>query len=478
MGKELGVTVRKASNLSDWYTEVIQKSGMIDYSAVSGCMVLKPYSYKVWELITSFLDGEIKKLGVVNAYFPLFIPESLLVKEAEHLEGFTPEVAWVTHAGNSALGERLAVRPTSETIMYDSYKKWIRSHKDLPLKINQWCNVVRWEFKHPVPFLRTREFLWQEGHTAFATREEAEEEVLTIIKLYKKVYEELLAVPVFEGRKSEREKFAGAEYTLSVEAVLPNGKGIQASTSHFLGQNFSKAFGISFLDKDEEKRYVWQNSWGFTTRSIGIMVLTHGDDKGLVMPPRVAPVQVVIVPVLFSDKPDTNKEVLGACSELKEALKEFRVVVDDDPDKTPGWKYNEWELKGVPVRIEIGPREVESGRAVLVARDNGEKKNSHFKNVEKAVSELLNKVQKRLLLNARRKAESLIDKPSTFKGVEEAIKKGKVCLVNWCGSDECEERVRELGAKTLNSPFNGEPSGDCVACSSKASQLMLIGKSY
>lgn len=370
--QELSITVKKEENISEWYTQVIQKADLMDYTKVSGCIVFKPNSYQIWEKIQEYFDKKIKSIGVKNAYFPLLIPESLLCKEEEHVEGFTPEVAWVTHAGDTKLGERLAVRPTSETVMYDSYSKWIQSYRDLPLRLNQWCSVIRWEFKHPTPFMRNREFLWQEGHTAFATREEAVEEVYQILDFYADIYENLLAIPVNKGVKSIGEKFAGADFTTTVESLSPEGKSIQGGTSHHLGQNFAKAFDISFLDKNQKKQYVHQNSWGITTRTLAGMILIHSDNKGLVLPPRVATNKIVIVPLLFKGK---EKKVLDIANKLKEELKEFNPILDDRIEVSAGFKFNEWEMKGIPIRIEIGPRDIENNEIILSRRDSGEKQN-------------------------------------------------------------------------------------------------------
>jgi len=368
--QQLAITVKKEENISEWYTQVIQKADMIEYTKVSGCMVFKPNSYQIWEIIQDFLNQKIKKSGVRNAYFPLLIPESLLTKEEDHVEGFTPEVAWVTHAGQSELKERLAVRPTSETVMYDAYSKWIQSYRDLPLRMNQWCNIVRWEFKHPTPFMRNREFLWQEGHTAFATKEEADKEVREILQYYADVYQELLAMPVVQGRKSVKEKFAGADYSTTVEPLAPDGKVIQGGTSHHLGQNFSKAFDITFLDKNQKKQYVYQNSWGLSTRTIAGMIMFHSDNNGLVLPPRVAYNKVVIVPLLFKGK---EEKVLKKAYELAETLQEFNPIVDDDSKLSAGFKFNKWEMQGIPLRIEIGPRDVDNNEVTIAERDTGKK---------------------------------------------------------------------------------------------------------
>jgi len=375
-----GIRAKKEENFSEWYIQLIEKAELIEYSPVSGCIILRPTSYAIWESITQFLDKKIKEKGVQNVYFPLLIPENLLKKESKHVEGFSPEVAWVTEAGDSKLNERLAIRPTSETIMYDTFKKWIRSYRDLPLLTNQWANVVRWEFKHSIPFLRTREFLWQEGHTVFATQKESEEHALEMLEDYAKTYEELLAVPVIKGTKTDSEKFAGADITYSIETLLPNGKAIQAATSHCLGQNFSKAFDIKFIDKDEKTKYVYQNSWGFTTRSIGIMIMIHSDNKGLVLPPKVAMNKVVIIPILM----EKDKErVIGRTKILKKQLEKYNPILDDRDDIKPGNKFNNYEMKGLPIRIELGPRDLEKNQAVIVRRDTGEKRSVNLDDIDR-----------------------------------------------------------------------------------------------
>ncbi|MBT4351124.1 proline--tRNA ligase [archaeon] len=474
----LGMTAKKDENFSEWYTQVIQKSKMADYSSVSGCIVYRPYSYEVWEEIQDFFNKKIKKSGVKNAYFPVLIPESLLNKEAAHVEGFAPEVAWVTHGGNTKLGERLAVRPTSETIMYDSYSKWIRSHNDLPLRLNQWNSVVRWEFKHATPFLRGREFLWQEGHTVFETKNEAEDEVFEISEYYSKIYEELLAVPVIQGKKTESEKFAGAEYSVSCETFLPLGKAVQGCTSHLLGQNFAKAFDISFLDKNGKKQYPWQNSWGYSTRSLGIMIITHGDDKGLVMPPKVAPIQVVIVPILF-DK--TKKKVLKEANNIKKKLDDFKIKLDDRTDYTPGWKYNEWELKGVPIRIEFGPRDLENNQAMLVRRDTGDKKAVKLNDIEKEVKKMLDKIQKNLYETAQKRIENSIEKVKNWDEFKTATSQKKWIKAMHCGDAKCEKKIKDEtnGVKTNCIPFDQPKKlGKCVKCGKDGKYEILFAKSY
>lgn len=474
-----GITVKKTDDFSEWYTQIIQRADLIEYTDVSGCIIFRPYSYAIWESIQKYMDKLIKDRGVKNAYFPLFIPEKLLTKEKEHVEGFTPEVAWVTHAGDSKLNERLAVRPTSETIMYDAYSKWIRSHRDLPLKINQWCNVVRWEFKHPTPFLRNREFLWQEGHTAFAKKDEAELEAKDIlVNVYAETLKNLLALPAILGKKSEAEKFAGADYSLSAELFLPNGKAIQGCTSHHLGQNFAKAFDISFLDENSKKQYVYQNSWGFTTRVIGIAIMMHSDDKGLVLSPRVAPIKSVIVPILFED---TKEKVISKAREIQKILGDD-TELDLREEYSPGWKFNEWEMKGVPIRIELGPKDLENDQAVVVRRDTGDKEFVKISDLKPAVDRLLDDIHNNLYHNAK---NLLNDSASAAKTFDEFIKKiddKKLVLAPFCNDPTCEEKIKEKtnGAKSINMPFDKKLENDlkCIACDSPAKCMANFARSY
>lgn len=378
----------REEDFSQWYTDVILKADLVDYAPVRGCMVIKPYGYGIWENIQKELDRRFKETGHENAYFPLLIPESLLRKEAEHVEGFAPEVAWVTHGGNEELGERLVVRPTSETIICAMYSKWIQSYRDLPILYNQWCSVVRWE-KTTRPFLRTAEFLWQEGHTAHATEEEAQEETLRMLEVYREFAQNVLAIPMVTGQKTEKEKFAGALKTYTMEALMQDGKALQAGTSHNLGQHFAKVFDIQFLDKDGQLKYVYQTSWGVSTRLIGGIIMVHGDERGLVLPPRVAPIQLIIVPIAL------HKEgVLDKAKEIYQQLKDagIRVKLDDRDTQTPGWKFNEWELKGVPIRLEIGPKDIEKNQVVLVRRDNFEKSFVPMENLVETVKEMLDAV--------------------------------------------------------------------------------------
>ena len=474
-----GITIKKEADFSEWYTQVLQKAELIEYSDVSGCYILRPRAYAIWEKIQAYFDKKIKNSGVKNCYFPLFIPESLLAKEAKHFKGSTPEVAWVNEAGDSKLNERLAIRPTSEAIMYSAFPRWIRSYKDLPLRLNQWCNVVRWEFKHSTPFIRSREFLWQEGHSAFATKQEAEKEALEILNYYAEVYEKLCAVPVLKGKKSNKEKFAGAEYTLTVETFLPNGKAVQGATSHYLGQNFSEAFNIKFLDRDEKLKLVHQNSWGITTRSIGILIMMHSDNKGLVLPPAVADNKVVIVPILLEKD---KEKVLKTCTEVAKKLNELSPLVDDREDYTPGWKFNEWELKGIPVRIEIGPKDLDKKQAVVVTRHDGKKEAVKIDVLKDKVLRALERMQSDLLENANKHLKNSTVFVASQKDFLNALKNKKMAKGNWCNTMNCEDdiKTRSDGAKSLVIPLD-EPlvkGKKCFNCGKDASAVCYFGKSY
>ncbi|PRW57585.1 proline--tRNA cytoplasmic isoform A [Chlorella sorokiniana] len=443
---KLGLTASKEGDFGDWYSQVVVESEMISYYDVSGCYILRPYSFAIWDEIKNWFDARIKELGVQNAYFPLFITEDVLMTEKEHVEGFAPEVAWVTKSGSSELDRPIAIRPTSETVMYPYYAQWIRSHRDLPLRLNQWTNVVRWEFKHPTPFIRSREFLWQEGHTVFATKEEADTEVYQILDLYRRVYEELLAVPVCKGMKSSKEKFAGALYTTSVEAFIPtSGRGVQGATSHCLGQNFSKMFGIEFETEEKTRQHAWQNSWGLTTRTIGVMVMTHGDDKGVVIPPRVAQIQVVVIPIPNSKLgEEAVKAMLDRADAIAADLKAagVRVTVDRRDNYTPGWKYNFWELRGVPLRLELGPRDMDSGVAMLARRDNGGKQSCAWGELAAAVPKLLEQQQAEMYAKARAEFDSCIERVTTWDDFMAALERKHMALAPWCDTEESEEEVK------------------------------------
>lgn len=479
--KTQGLTVKKDQDFSEWYTQVIQKADLADYSSVSGCIVYKPASYNVWEKIKELTDKKFKEIGIKNAYFPLFIPESLLQKEEAHIEHFSPEVAWVTHGGDTKLGERLAIRPTSETIMYESYSKWIRSHKDLPLRLNQWNNVVRWEFKHPTPFLRGREFLWNEGHTCFATQKEAEKECNQIISIYKDVCEDYLALPSLIGKKSDKEKFAGALYTISMEFLMPNGKSIQGPDFHHDGQNFSKVFDITFTDKNGKKQHVWQNTFAISTRMLGVLFAIHGDDKGLVLPPRVSETQVVIVPILFND---SKAEVLKLTKNIaKKVSKKCTVHIDQREDYSPGWKFNEWELKGIPLRIEIGPRDLENNTVLVSRRDTGEKQSLPIQGIDKEISLILDQMQNDMLSKAKSFLSESIVNVDNLKDAKKAFKNKKLIFAPWCTTTECELEFKNKsnGAKSLNSPLEcSEVSSGtkCFMCSKDAQANFYFGKSY
>lgn len=460
-----------------WYTDVILKTDLVDYSPVKGCMVIKPYGYNIWENIQRELDDRFRATGHKNAYFPLFIPESLLKKEAEHVEGFAPEVAWVTHGGSEELAERLVVRPTSETIICAMYAKWIQSYRDLPMLLNQWCSVVRWE-KATRPFLRTSEFLWQEGHTVHATEEEAQEETMKMLHVYKEFAENVLAIPVIIGQKSEKEKFAGALKTYTMEALMQDGKALQAGTSHNLGQHFAKVFDIQFLDRDGQLKYGWQTSWGVSTRLIGGLIMVHGDERGLVLPPKVAPVQVVVVPIAFH-KPGVLEKARALFDALKQAG--IRAELDDRDTQSPGWKFNEWEMKGVPLRLEIGPKDIEKNQVVLVRRDTLAKEFVSMDGLTETLTDRLAQVQKGLLDKALARRENHTHTAQTLEEFKTALeeKKGFVKAM-WCGERACEDRIKEkTGATTRCMPFEQEHLGDtCFCCSEKAQTMAYFAKAY
>ncbi|XP_060735892.1 bifunctional glutamate/proline--tRNA ligase isoform X1 [Tachysurus vachellii] len=499
----LGLETKKEENLSDWYSQVITKAEMIEYYDVSGCYVLRPWSYAIWESIKEFFDREIKKLGVENCYFPMFVSQAALEKEKSHIADFAPEVAWVTRSGKTELAEPIAVRPTSETVMYPAYAKWVQSHRDLPIKLNQWCNVVRWEFKHPQPFLRTREFLWQEGHTAFATKEEAAEEVLQILDLYARVYEELMAIPVVKGRKTEKEKFAGGDYTTTIEAFISaSGRAIQGATSHHLGQNFSKMFEIMFEDpkKPGEKQLAYQNSWGITTRTIGVLTMVHGDNMGLVLPPRVACLQVIIIPCgVTVSLPEAEKELLLAqCNKYLSRLQkaEIRVKSDLRDNYSPGWKFNHWELKGVPIRLEVGPKDLKQNQCVAVRRDTGEKIILPDGELEKKIAHLLEEIQDNLFKRASADLKSNMVAVDTMAQFQKELDQGKIVQIPFCGGGDCEDWIKKttakdqdlepgapsMGAKSLCIPFQPlktlQPGQMCVSGKEPAQYYTLFGRSY
>lgn len=472
-----GITVKKSENFDEWYTQVIIKGEIADYTPVSGCLAFRPIGYGIWENIQRATDIEFKRVGIQNVYFPLFIPERLLKKEQEHVEGFSPEVAWVTHAGKSELEERLAVRPTSETIMYEVISRWVRSWRDLPLRLNQWNNVVRWEFKHPTPFLRSREFLWNEGHSIFATKEEAEAERDQILGIYKKITEEFLALPGIIGRKTDTEKFAGAEASYSIEHLLPDGKAIQGPDFHFDGQRFSKAFEISFIDRDGTRKHAWQNTWAISTREIGVMIAVHGDDKGAIIPPMVSPIQAVIVPIYTEE---TKRTVIEACTKIHKMLENYRVKLDEREHLTPGRKFYEWELKGVPLRIEVGMKEVSEGTVVLARRDTGERRKVSQEKIVSEVSYELDQIQKNLYRRAKKFLDENIHIVSDLNIIKKEVKeKGGIFRAGWCGSAECEKKIKEeTGAKIINLSLDIAASGKCIYCNKEAVYVANIARSY
>ena len=456
-----------------WYTDVVIKTKLVDYGPVKGTMVIRPYGYAIWENIQAELNKRFKENGYENAYFPLLIPMSFFTKEAEHVEGFAPEVAVVTHAGGEELAEPLAIRPTSETIIGNMYSKWLQSYRDLPILINQWANVMRWE-KTTRPFLRTSEFLWQEGHSAFASAEEAEAETAKMLAVYKEFAENCLAIPVICGRKTEKEKFAGAVATYGMEAMMKDGKSLQAGTTHFLGQNFAKAFDIKFLDKDGAQKYAYTMSFGVSTRLIGALIMAHGDQRGLVLPPVVAPVQVVIVPIASK-----KGGVLEKCAEIKTELEKAGVRVKlDDTDNSPGWKFNEWEMKGVPLRIELGPRDIEEGKALIFRRDNLEKIAYSLDRLADTVKDLLKAEQKDMLGAARVRRDSRIVYADDLDGILKGVDGGNFVKAGWCGCRECEDKVKSYAQATARVFAEGESAETCAICGKKAKHVVIFARAY
>lgn len=456
-----------------WYTDVVVKTKLVDYGPVKGTMVIRPYGYAVWENIQNELNKRFRKNGYENAYFPLLIPMSFFTKEAEHVEGFAPEVAVVTRAGGEELSEPLAIRPTSETIFGNMYSKWLQSYRDLPILINQWANIMRWE-KTTRPFLRTSEFLWQEGHAAFASEKEAEAETLKLLAVYKEFAENCLALPVICGRKTEKEKFAGAVATYGMEAMMKDGKSLQAGTSHFLGQNFAKAFDIKFLDKDGAQKCAYTMSFGVSTRLIGALIMAHGDQRGLILPPAVAPVQVVIVPIAAK-----KGGVIEVCRKIKSGLKRAGVRVElDSSDASPGWKFNEWEMKGVPLRIELGPRDIEEGKALIFRRDNLEKTAYPLNGIQRTVKTLLKEVQSNLLETAKTRRDGRIVRADDLDGILNGVEGGNFVKAGWCGCRECEDRVKSYAAATARVIAEGESAEKCAICGKKAESVVIFARAY
>ena len=481
MGKEAGITVKKNDDFSEWYTQVVIKAELADYAPVKGLIVLRPDGYSIWESLKTSLDSKLAATGHRNGFLPVLIPESLLGKEKDHFAGFNPEVFWVTHSGDGEIGDKLALRPTSETLAYTMYAKWIRSWRDLPLKINFWNSALRAEIKGTKPFLRTSEFLWQEGHTAHADKDEAEKEVTGILEIYKKTVEEELAIPVITGRKSEKEKFVGAVYTLTMESLMPDGKALQMGTTHFLGQNFSKPFEVKYADKNNVESFVWQTSWGVSWRLIGGMIMVHGDDKGLVLPPKVAPIQVVIIPIYRSD--EEKEKILARCEDIRILLtaRSIRVHLDDRDQVTPGFKFNDWEMKGIPIRIELGPKDLESQNFVLVRRDNGQKQEVSL-NMDFGVNTEteLDNIHNDMFTNAKKILDERTTTLETYDEFKSELEKGTLIKAPICDNPTCEEKIKEeTGADIRVIPDGCEDDGSkCIHCGGQSKIRPLFARGY
>ena len=479
MSKEVGITVSKNDNFSEWYTQVIIKAELADYAPVKGLIVLRPDGYSIWESIKESLDSKLKETGHRNGFLPVLIPESLLAKEKEHFEGLNPEVFWVTHSGNSELGDRLALRPTSETLAYSLFSKWIRSWRDLPLKINFWNSALRAEIKGTKPFLRTSEFLWQEGHTVHATKDEAEKEVADILELYKKTIEEELAVPVITGKKSENDKFVGAVYTDTLESLMPDGKALQMGTSHFLGQNFSKPFDVKYLNETNTETFAWQTSWGVSWRLIGGMIMTHGDDKGLILPPKIAPIQVVIIPIYYTN--DDKDSVIQKAHQIKDDLSKInlRVHLDDREQLTPGFKFNDWEMKGIPIRIEIGPKDIAKKQVVLVRRHNRTKTSLNMDSLTEEISSELKNIQKEMFDAAKKILDERVVRVSEYQQFKKELENGKMIDCSWCGNQTCEDKIKEeTGADLRVIPSDNTKAETCIYCKNSGTTNVLFARGY
>ena len=480
--KETGITVKKNVNFSEWYLQVVLKTGLADYAPVKGFIVLPPYGYALWESIKDILDRKFKETGHQNGFLPILIPESLLVREEDHFAGFIPEVFWVTKAGDNNLSEKLALRPTSETLAYSIFAKWVASYRDLPLKINYWNTALRAEIKGTKPFVRTSEFLWQEGHTVHATSKEAEEEVMSILMIYNDLIQNHLAIPTLAGLKSDKEKFVGAEYTATLEGMMSDGKALQMGTSHYLGQRFSKPFEIRYLGKDSQVHFAWQTSWGVSWRLIGALIMVHGDDKGLIIPPKVAPIQVVIIPIYKSK----DEEIVKSSSdELLIELKRsgIRAHLDKREEYTAGWKFNDWEIKGVPLRINIGPRDIENHKVELVRRDIKERiLVDRVESTEHVIS-LLEEIQSNLLYRAKKLLEDNITKTTSYDILKSTVQnKGGFVLSGWCSNRQCEDKIKEeTGADIRVIPFKGQEESSstiCIYCRQPAKKIAIFGRSY
>ena len=480
MGKEIGITVKKSEDFSEWYTQTVIKSELADYAPVKGLIVLRPDGYSIWESIKSSLDAKFVSTGHRNGFLPTLIPESLLAKEKDHFEGFNPEVFWVTKSGDNELGDRLALRPTSETLAYTLFSKWIRSWRDLPLKINFWNTALRAEIKATKPFLRTSEFLWQEGHTVHMDEEEAKKEVTDILELYKKTVEEELAIPVITGKKSEKEKFVGAVYTLTMESLMPDGKALQMGTSHFLGQNFSKPFNLKYADKENVESYAWQTSWGVSWRLIGGMIMVHGDDRGLVLPPRVAPIQVIIIPIYYSN--DDKEKIQRVTQEIEKKLKEskIRVQVDNREHLTPGFKFNDWELKGIPLRIEIGPKDLEKNQVTFAIRHNRQKDDQTIAGIIDRVVSELDKIHDDMFADAKKILEDRTVEVDTYDDFKTELEKGRLIKAPICENSDCEERIKEETSADVRVITEDamDINSKCIKCSNQSVIRALFARGY
>ncbi|KAI5148881.1 bifunctional glutamyl/prolyl-tRNA synthetase [Enteropsectra breve] len=496
--QKFGLTIKKEEDFAEWYIQVIQRGELLDYYNIKGCFIMRPASMFMWSEVRKFFDSAISKMGVLECYFPLLVGKKQIEQEKAHLENFNPELAWITKCGDKELPEHVAIRPTSETIMYPSYAKWLKTYRDLPLKLNQWCNVLRWEVKSTFPFIRGREFLWQEGHTAYYDQEEAHKETYDILELYAEMYKKLLAVPVLKGRKSAKETFGGADYTLSVEAFIPgSGKAVQAATSHHLGTNFAKMFDIKVETEtsDAEKRFVYQNSWGLTTRSLGIAVMIHSDNNGFVCPPVVSPVQIIIIPVGISATTTQAeyKSLFEYTNSLRDELStKFRVQVDERTNNTPGFKYNHWEIRGVPIRLVIGFQELKDNKVFVVRRDTGKKSSVGRENINETMEKVMEEMQSDMYAKAEAERDSRIKHADSYAEFEEHLSNKNIVLVPWCEGRECEDAVAErtivkdgdmvilTGAKTLCIPFEGAECKDlkCIICQEKAKVKVYFGRSY
>jgi prolyl-tRNA synthetase len=480
--KDIGISVKKFEDFAEWYLQAVLKAGLIDYAPIKGFIVLRPYGYEIWNIIRETLDNRLRETGHQNGFLPVVIPESLIAKEKSHFAGFNPEVFWVTETGSNLLSERLALRPTSETIAYSTFSKWINSYRDLPLKMNYWNSALRADIKGTKPFIRNSEFLWQEGHTVHSSEYEAKDEVQSILRLYHELIQEYLAIPCISGLKSEKEKFVGAEYTMTLESIMGDGKALQMATSHNLGQNFSKTFEIKYLGRDNKEHFAWQTSWGLSWRLIGAIVMVHGDDKGIILPPRIAPIQVIIIPI-FKDK-DADK-IKSKARETADELKNvgLRVQVDDRDEYTSGWKFNEWELKGVPLRINIGKREMDKDEAELIRRDTMKKFSTHYDNLASYATDILDDIQGNLFIRARKLLDQNLAEATTYTALKSILaNKGGLVLCGWCQNQECELEIKEeTGADIRVIPFDWQDLSkfsNCIYCGRQSKRTVIFAHAY